>query len=266
MTETFFNLTWLIPLFPLAAFALIVLVTNRHRLLSTWVAWVGIGLAWILGWLVLFGARGAARELTPPRGGLALPLFAIPTGNSQLQLGFHVDTLTGLMLFMVPFVCLMIFIYSKGYMNFGTSDVDPRYSRFFAYISLFACGMLGLVISDNFLTLLVFWEIMGLCSYLLIGFWFDKSYSDPNRITPKQAGLKAFLTTRIGDALMMAGIFLLYSQTKTLTFREVFAPETLEQLANTYAFGGVPWATLIALLIFGGAVGKSSQFPLHVWL
>ena len=266
MTETFFNLTWLIPLFPLAAFALIVLVTNRHRLLSTWVAWVGIGLAWILGWFVLFGARGAAHELTPPRGGLALPLFAIPTGSSQLQLGFHVDTLTGLMLFMVPFVCLMIFIYSKGYMNFGTSDVDPRYSRFFAYISLFACGMLGLVISDNFLTLLVFWEIMGLCSYLLIGFWFDKSYSDPNRITPKQAGLKAFLTTRIGDALMMAGIFLLYSQTKTLTFREIFAPETLEQLANTYAFGGVPWATLIALLIFGGAVGKSSQFPLHVWL
>ncbi|MDX9829645.1 MAG: NADH-quinone oxidoreductase subunit L [Anaerolineae bacterium] len=266
MTETFFNLTWLIPLFPLAAFALIVLVTNRHRLLSTWVAWVGIGLAWILGWLVLFGARGAARELTPPRGGLALPLYTIPTGGSQLQLGFHVDTLTGLMLFMVPFVCLMIFIYSKGYMNFGTSDVDPRYSRFFAYISLFACGMLGLVISDNFLTLLVFWEIMGLCSYLLIGFWFDKSYSDPNRITPKQAGLKAFLTTRIGDALMMVGIFLLYSQTKTLTFREVFAPETLEQLANTYAFGGVPWATLIALLIFGGAVGKSSQFPLHVWL
>jgi len=266
MTETFFNLTWLIPLFPLAAFALIVLVTNRHRLLSTWVAWVGIGLAWILGWLVLFGARGAAHELTPPRGGLSLPLFAIPTGSSQLQLGFQVDTLTGLMLFMVPFVCLMIFIYSKGYMNFGTSDVDPLYSRFFAYISLFACGMLGLVISDNFLTLLVFWEIMGLCSYLLIGFWFDKSYSDPNRITPKQAGLKAFLTTRIGDALMMAGIFLLYSQTKTLTFREVFAPETLEQLANTYAFGGVPWATLIALLIFGGAVGKSSQFPLHVWL
>jgi len=266
MTETFFNLTWLIPLFPLAAFALIVLVTNRHRLLSTWVAWVGIGLAWILGWLVLFGARGAAHELTPPRGGLALPLFSIPTGSSQLQLGFQVDTLTGLMLFMVPFVCLMIFIYSKGYMNFGTSDVDPLYSRFFAYISLFACGMLGLVISDNFLTLLVFWEIMGLCSYLLIGFWFDKSYSDPNRITPKQAGLKAFLTTRIGDALMMAGIFLLYSQTKTLTFREVFAPETLEQLANTYAFGGVPWATLIALLIFGGAVGKSSQFPLHVWL
>ncbi len=129
------------------------------------------------------------------------------------------DTLTGLMLFMVPFVCLMIFIYSKGYMNYGTKAVDSRYSRFFAYISLFACGMLGLIVSDNLVTLLIFWELMGLCSYLLIGFWFDKNYADPNRITPKQAGLKAFLTTRIGDVLMLAGMLLLYAQTGTLTFQ-----------------------------------------------
>ncbi len=266
MAETFFNLTWLIPFLPLTAFTLIVLVTYRHRLLSTWLAWLGIGLAWILGWGVFFAVRAEPQGLTPPTGGIPIPLYTIPTGTTELQLGFQVDTLTSLMLFMVPFVCLMIFIYSKGYMNFGTSDVDPRYSRFFAYISLFACGMLGLVIADNFLTLLIFWELMGLCSYLLIGFWFDKSYPDPKRITPKQAGLKAFLTTRIGDALMLAGILLLYSQVKTLTFREVFAPETLEHLATTYAFPGMPWATLIAVLIFGGAVGKSAQFPLHVWL
>ncbi len=165
------------------------------------------------------------------------------------------DTLTALMLFMVPFVCLMIFIYSKGYMGYGkgfvegieeNAHVDPRYSRFFAYISLFACGMLGFVVSDNLVTLLVFWEIMGLCSYLLIGFWFDRSYADPRRITPKQAGLKAFLTTRIGDALMLAGMLLLYSQTGTLSFREIFAEDTLHTLAHTYAFGHVPWATLIA--------------------
>ena len=266
MEETFFNLTWLIPLFPLLAFAIIVLWANENRRLSTWIAWIGIGLSWILGWIVFFSTFAATRELTPPRGVYRLPLYGIPAGSTELQLGFQVDTLTGVMLFMVPFVCLMIFIYSKGYMNFGTAEVDPRYSRFFAYISLFACGMLGLVVSDNFVTLLVFWEIMGLCSYLLIGFWFDKSYADPNRITPKQAGLKAFLTTRIGDTLMLAGILLLYSQVGTLTFREVFSEETLHTLATTYAFGGVPWATLIALLIFGGAVGKSSQFPLHVWL
>ncbi|MBN1659830.1 MAG: NADH-quinone oxidoreductase subunit L [Anaerolineae bacterium] len=266
MEETFFNLTWLIPLFPLLAFAIIVLWTNKHRLLSTWIAWIGIGLSWILGWGVLFSTFAQTRELTPPRGGLQLPLYSIPTGSTELQLGFQVDTLTGVMLFMVPFVCLMIFIYSKGYMNFGTPEVDPRYSRFFAYISLFACGMLGLVVADNFVVLLVFWEIMGLCSYLLIGFWFDKRYADPKRITPKEAGLKAFLTTRIGDTLMLAGILLLYSQVGTLTFREVFSEETLHTLATTASPLGMSWATLIALLIFGGAVGKSSQFPLHVWL
>jgi NADH-quinone oxidoreductase subunit L len=266
MREFFFNLVWLLPLFPLLAFALIVLWANRNRLLSTWIAWIGIGLAWVLGWLILFLTWQDIAGLTPPTGGYPVPLYSIPTGSTVLELGFQVDTLTSTMLFMVPFVCLMIFIYSKGYMNFGTDAEDPRYSRFFAYISLFACGMLGLVVSNNFVTLLVFWEIMGLCSYLLIGFWFDKSYPNPKRITPKQAGLKAFITTRIGDVIMLAGMLLLYAQTGTLTFQEVFAEETLHQLATTYAFPGMPWATLIALLIFGGAVGKSAQFPLHVWL
>jgi NADH-quinone oxidoreductase subunit L len=266
MTEFFFNLTWLIPLFPLVAFALIVLWANRNRLLSTWIAWIGIGLSWILGWTILALSWIDIEHLTPPGGGYPVPLYTVPTGATVLKIGLQVDTLTAIMLFMVPFVCLMIFIYSKGYMNFGTDLVDPLYSRFFAYISLFACGMLGLVVADNFVALLVFWEIMGLCSYLLIGFWFDKSYADPKRITPKQAGLKAFLTTRIGDVIMLAGILLLYSQVKTLTFREIFTQETLHQLATTYAWGHVPWATVIAILIFGGAVGKSAQFPLHVWL
>ncbi|MFC2037308.1 NADH-quinone oxidoreductase subunit L [Chloroflexota bacterium] len=266
MREFFFNLVWLLPLFPLAAFAIIVLWTNRNRLLSTWIAWLGIGLAWILGWTIFALTFPNIRGLTPPAGGYQVPLYAIPTGSTVLRLGFQVDTLTSIMLLMVPFVCLMIFIYSRGYMNYGTDEVDARYSRFFAYISLFACGMLGLVVSNNFVTLLIFWEIMGLCSYLLIGFWFDKSYPDPKRITPKEAGLKAFLTTRIGDVIMLAGILLLYSQTGTTTFREIFSEETLHQLAHTYAFPGMPWATLCALLIFGGAVGKSSQFPLHVWL
>jgi NADH-quinone oxidoreductase subunit L len=266
MREFFFNLVWLLPLLPLLAFAVIVLWTNRNRLLSTWIAWIGIGLAWILGWIILFLTWQDIRGLTPPAGGYQVPLYAIPTGSTVLKLGLQVDTLTSLMLFMVPFVCLMIFIYSKGYMKYGTDEVDPLYSRFFAYISLFACGMIGLVVSNNFVTLFIFWEIMGLCSYLLIGFWSDKSYPDPKKITPKEAGLKAFLTTRIGDVIMLAGLLLLYSQTGTMTFREIFTEETLHQLANTYAWPGMAWATLIALLVFGGAVGKSAQFPLHVWL
>jgi NADH-quinone oxidoreductase subunit L len=266
MREFFFNLVWLLPLFPLAAFAVIVLWTNRNRLLSTWIAWIGIGLAWVLGWLILFLTRIDIHGLVPPAGGYQVWMYAIPTGSTMLRLGFQVDTLTSIMLFMVPFVCLMIFIYAKGYMNFGTDEVDSRYSRFFAYISLFATGMLGLVISNNFVSLLIFWEIMGLCSYLLIGFWFDKKYPDPKRITPKEAGLKAFLTTRIGDIIMLAGMLLLYSQTGTMTFQEIFSEESLHHLATTYAFPGMSWATLCALLIFGGAVGKSAQFPLHVWL
>ncbi len=266
MREFFFNLVWLLPLFPLLAFALIVLWTNRNRVLSTWIAWIGIGLSWILGWTILGLTRQDIHGLVPPEGGYQVWMYAMPTGSTVLKLGFQVDTLTSIMLLMVPFVCLMIFIYAKGYMNFGTDEVDSRYSRFFAYISLFATGMLGLVIANNFVSLLIFWEIMGLCSYLLIGFWFDKSYPDPKRITPKEAGLKAFLTTRIGDVIMLAGMLLLYSQTGTMTFQEIFSEETLHHLANTYAFPGMSWATLCALLIFGGAVGKSAQFPLHVWL
>jgi len=173
-------------------------------------------------------------------------------------MGVMVDPLTAVMLFMVPLVCTMIFIYAIGYMH-----GDPRYSRFFALVSLFATGMLGLVVADNLLMLFIFWEIMGLCSYSLIGFWFEKP-------SAMRAGLKAFLTTRVGDAFFLLGLLYLYSQTGTLTFTEVLRSDTLSHLASLSVslplFGTVPVATVIALLIFGGTVGKSAQFPLHVWL
>jgi NADH-quinone oxidoreductase subunit L len=117
---------------------------------------------------------------------------------------------------------------------------------------------------------LIFWEIMGLCSYLLISFWFARRYEDPKQITPKQAGLKAFLTTRVGDTIMLAGILLLSIQAGSLSFADIFQPKTLAKLATTTVnlpiAGAVSWATLIAILIFFGAIGKSAQFPLHVWL
>ena len=112
--------------------------------------------------------------------------------------------------------------------------------------------MLGLVLSDNLIMLLIFWEIMGLCSYLLIGFWFARKYDDPKQITPKEAGLKAFLTTRIGDTIMLAGILLLYIQTGSLSFAEIFKPETLEQLATT---------TVNLPLIGADAVGHGDRHP-----
>jgi NADH-quinone oxidoreductase subunit L len=249
------SLLWLVPLMPLLAFATIALGGWRDRRLSTWAGWIGIGVAWVVGWAIFFATWGQAHLAEEP---YRLTLLRIPTGTETLNLGFMVDPLTGLMLFMVPFLCLLIFIYSRGYMQ-----GDPRYSRYFAYVSLFATGMLGLIVSDNLLFLFIFWEIMGLCSYLLISFWFE-------RPSAYKAGLKAFLTTRVGDTMLLLGLVFLYSRTGTLTFSEIFTPATLATLATSTVslplVGAAPVAAVIALLIFGGAAGKSAQFPLHVWL
>ena len=257
-----FNLLWLIPLFPFTAFVLIILWANKNQKLSHSLAIGSMALAWIFGWGEFFTAvRTPHLDEHPFR--MAFDWF--PTGGTWFETGVMIDSLTAIMLFMVPFVCLMIFIYSVGYMK-----GDPRYSRFFAYISLFATGMLGLIIADNLLLMFIFWEIMGLCSYLLIGFWFEKKYPDPNKITPKQAGFKAFITTRIGDVIMLLGMLFLFKEVGNLTFEHILSDATLHALAEATVtlplVGSVSVATVIAILIFGGAVGKSAQFPLHVWL
>ncbi|MFQ5459940.1 MAG: NADH-quinone oxidoreductase subunit L, partial [Anaerolineae bacterium] len=136
-----------------------------------------------------------------------------------------------------------------------------RYARFFAFVSLFATGMLGFVLSSNLLEAIVFWEIMGLCSFLLIGFWYHKP-------SAAAAAQKAFLTTRIGDTLMLMGAFGLYWVFGTLDYDRMLSPTAGAVLSGLGAspLFGVPWATVLALLLFGGAIGKSAQFPLHVWL
>jgi len=248
-------LAWLIPFFPLLAFGVIVLFTNPNKKLSSGLAIAGISISFVLAQIVLWSAVTTHGLAEHP---WHMTIDWLPLGETPFQMGVMIDPLTAAMLFMVPLVCLMIFIYSLGYM-----EGDPRYSRFFAYISLFATGMLGLVVADNLLMLFVFWEIMGLCSYLLIGFWFEKR-------SAYLAGIKAFLTTRIGDVIMLLGIVLLYSQTGTLSFSTILSHETLENLAAVKLvvplFGLVPAVTVAGILIFGGTVGKSSQFPLHVWL
>ncbi|MEA3349416.1 MAG: NADH-quinone oxidoreductase subunit L [Chloroflexota bacterium] len=267
MQEFFFNLTWLIPLFPLLAFVIIILFTTQNRKLSHSISIAAISLSWLIGWGVVFSAF-ATPHLGEHPIQMTVPWF--PTASTTFDIGIWIDPLMAVTLFMVPFVCLMIFIYSVGYMGYGTEEVDPHYSRFFAYIALFACGMLGLVVSENLLTLFISWEIMGLCSYLLIGFWFEKNYPDPNKITPREAGLKAFLVTKVGDLFLLLGILYLYSQAGSLSYADTFFnPELLHRLATTPAlpiFGGWSAASVIAMLMFGGAVGKSAQFPLHVWL
>jgi NADH-quinone oxidoreductase subunit L len=145
-------------------------------------------------------------------------------------------------------------------------SIEPMYSRFFAFLGLFAFGMYTLVVSDNLLTLFVGWEIMGLCSYLLIGFWYGKE-------SARNAAIKAFMTTRIGDVFMLLGIAFLYSATAQITgegslsFRVIFSEEVLHALSTTQApFLGLTVAGAIGLLLFIGTVGKSAQWPLHVWL
>jgi NADH-quinone oxidoreductase subunit L len=200
----------------------------------------------------------------------------LPFGDTILRIGVLIDPLSAVTLFFVVWTCLAIFVYSIGYHNFGkdrdpedkaglppkAGGIEPMYARFFAFISLFAFGMLTLVVSDNLLTLFIGWEIMGLCSYLLIGFWYGKE-------SAREAMVKAFITTRIGDVFMLLGIAYLFSETGTLSFREIlFNAEVLETLAATPSVlgGGISAAGLIGLLLFVGTVGKSAQWPLHVWL
>jgi NADH-quinone oxidoreductase subunit L len=236
-----------IPIVPLLTFAIIVVFTRRNHKLSSYLAAGAILISFLLSMVIFLSALGDMPEFAEEPA-IHLTLLSIPTGATALDIGVQIDPLTVSLLFMVPLVCLMIFIYSIGYM-----EGDPRYSRFFAYICLFATGMLGLVVADNLLLLFVCWEVMGLCSYLLIGFWFEKP-------SAMWAGLKAFVTTRIGDVLFMLGMVMLYWQTRDLSFEAVFdGVEVVAQTNPTLMY-------VTALLVFAGAVGKSAQFPLHVWL
>jgi NADH-quinone oxidoreductase subunit L len=174
-------------------------------------------------------------------------------GGLKMEVGFLVDGLTAMMMCVVTFVSLMVHIYTIGYM-----EEDPGYQRFFSYISLFTFSMLMLVMSNNFLQLFFGWEAVGLVSYLLIGFWFKKP-------TAVFANMKAFLVNRVGDFGFILGIGLVVAYAGTLNYSEAFAKGgELAQLA----FPGTEWMliTVICICLFIGAMGKSAQFPLHVWL
>lgn len=278
------SIIWLIPLPPLLVFFLILLFTNRNKALSHSLA-VGAALLSWLGSMVVFvralGVHEFGKEV------FESTLNWLPTGETWLKIGVLIDPLSAATLFFVAWTVLMIFIYSVGYHNFGqprgdhdrpglpphgatledekghkhlVPSIEPMYSRFFAFIGLFAFGMYTLVVSNNLLTLFVGWEIMGLCSYLLIGFWYGKE-------SARNAAIKAFITTRVGDVFMLLGIAFLYSATGTLSFREIFTEETLHVLGTTPTpVLGLSAAGLISLLLFIGTVGKSAQWPLHVWL
>ncbi|MGH8165000.1 MAG: NADH-quinone oxidoreductase subunit L, partial [Rhodanobacteraceae bacterium] len=171
-------------------------------------------------------------------------------GEQALRLGFVLDPLAAVMLVMITFVSLWIFVFSVGYMA-----ADKNFTRFFAYLSFFSAAMLGVVIANSLLLLFICWELVGLASYLLIGFWINKP-------SAAAAAKKAFITTRIGDLGFFLGMLWLYGRSRTLLFYD--GGVGCIEHAGLVSLGAA--ATFIALLIFCGAVGKSGQFPLHVWL
>lgn len=279
-------LPWLIPVGPLLAFLIITFATNRSkmvpatdhheygghhpdydgmlvpvvtgrsRVFSITVGLSGIISALLISWRTIWEAFQVDHL---GEHVLESAIAWMNTGTTTFNMGVLVDPATVMMLLMVPLAVLMIFIYSIGYMAH-----DPRQSRFFALISLFAGAMLTLVVADNVLLLFVGWEVMGVCSYMLIGFWFEKE-------SAYKAAIKAFTTTRIADVVMLLGIAYLYTLTGTLSYREIaYNPEMLNMLATTQPiiFGGfaVSAASIIGIFLIIGTVGKSAQFPLHVWL
>jgi NADH-quinone oxidoreductase subunit L len=232
---------WLTLFAPLVAAALITLFTRRWKGLS---AALSIG-AILLGFLLslrLFVALAFHGQRHWPH-----TMQWLNIGNAHIEFGMTTDALSILMLLVVTGVGSAIHIYSVGYMK-----GDPGFSRYFACLSLFTFSMLGIVIANNFIQIFIFWELVGVSSYLLIGYWFEKP-------SAAEAGKKAFLVNRIGDFGMMLGILLLWSYAGTFNFVE------LQQKLPSLGLSPGTLA-LIGVLIFTGAVGKSAQVPLHVWL
>jgi NADH-quinone oxidoreductase subunit L len=230
---------WIIPLFPLLSFLILLLFGKRLKEAS---AYIGILLtlaAFIYSLLVLFERFTAPTYKTEGTW--------LSVGDIQITAGFEINQLNALMLVIVSLVSFLVHTYSKGYMH-----GDDRIPVFYAYLGLFTFAMLGLVISPNLLQTYIFWELVGVGSFLLIGFYFYKEEA-------KAAAKKAFIMTRIGDVGLFIGMILLFWQVGSFEYDEIF--KAVDEGAIS---GG--WITLTAILIFIGAVGKSGQFPLHTWL
>jgi NADH-quinone oxidoreductase subunit L len=228
---------WLVLLVPLAGAVLIALVTRRAAGLSAFISVVAVSISFICSCVVF--AKPEIRVAEIPWidfGGLL-----------RVPIGFTLDSLSKTMLVLVSGVGALIHIYSLGYMR-----DDPGKSRYFASLSLFMFSMLGIVLANNFVMMFIFWELVGLCSYLLIGHWFERD-------SAADAAKKAFITNRIGDFGFMLGILMVWGATGSVVFDDII-PQLWRVTSNP------TFLTICVLLIFCGAVGKSAQFPLHVWL
>ena len=247
---------WLIPILPALAAGMSALARQRNRRFASSVAIVSMVVSFLLSLCAFAQTLSLVGQGQGTRQVFNFPWLQY--GGEWLQLGWMLDPLTAVMLVMITFVGLLIFIYSTAYMV-----DDENFTRFFCFLSLFAAAMLGVVIANSLLLLFMCWELVGLTSYLLIGFWYQKP-------SAAAAAKKAFLTTRIGDLAFFLGMVWLFSQTGTLLFYDHGAGcleySSLARLVAQSTSFGMAASTGISLLIFAGAVGKSGQVPLHVWL
>lgn len=249
--EPLYQYAWLIPVLPLIGATLVGSglisynqATNRLRQGNAVVILSLLGAATVMSVALLWSQLQGHAPVTQT-------LEWAAAGDFHLSMGFIIDPLTSVMLVIVTTVAFLVMIYTDGYMAH-----DPGYVRFYAYLSLFSSSMLGLVISPNLVQIYIFWELVGMCSYLLIGFWYD-------RPAAADACQKAFVTNRVGDFGLLLGILALYWATGSFEFAEI--GENLEHLISTGALSS-GMGVLFAVLVFLGPVAKSAQFPLHVWL
>jgi len=243
----------LIPLLPFASFVVLGLAGWRIKDRAHLVAVPAVALSWVLSVFAFVDVASGSV--------ISVSLYTwLTSGSLDIHIGLSIDRLTAVMLLLVTTVSGLVHVYTIGYMH-----GEPGYARFFSYIALFTFSMLMLVLADNLLQLFVFWEAVGLCSYLLIGHWYE-------RPSACAAATKAFIVNRVGDFGFLLGLFLAWTSFGSLTYLEIFAQahQSVNATLNLFAPVGGHWdvsvVTLVCLLLFMGAVGKSAQVPLHVWL
>jgi NADH-quinone oxidoreductase subunit L len=242
------NDAWVLPALPVAAFVVLLLTSQYLPRKGDYIAIGAMAAAFIGALIIAADMSDAIAAEGPEFHGVARSWewLEIP-GYIEIRMGTFVDQITLVMLVVVTFVALLVMIYSTGYMH-----GDRRYGWFYAVISLFVASMLALVLADNLLLLYFAWELVGLCSMLLIGYYADRQ-------SAAEASKKAFITTRVGDVGLLIGIIILFTQTGTFNISEILHAAEEGEIQRE-------WLTAAAVMIFAGAVGKSAQFPLHVWL
>ncbi len=250
-SDTLIQFALYILFLPLLGFVLLIFFGKRIPRQGDWMGTGILGITLLLSFIILFVKLISYPAETFISQFTWIDFGDVPfIGPVSIELGIMLDNLSVVMLVVVALVSFLVHLFSIGYMQ-----GDVRYSRYFAYLGFFSFSMFGVVITHNFLMMYIFWELVGVSSYLLIGHWYEKK-------TASDAAKKAFIVNRVGDAGMFIGIMILFVTFSTFTFEKIFDSIAIGMLP----FGSEAWLTAAGILIFCGAIGKSAQFPLHTWL